>query len=300
MIWKSIRYGFSQILDNKRIWFFYYLFNLILSIIIILPMRKVLFDFAGRSMMANRLLQGFDMTFFTEFAKEHSDVFGMWMFFIIAGAVFYWASLIFLSGGVLHVYIHELKGTLASVMGNSAKYFGRMVRLSLWSLPVLILLLCTPFIYSGIQRLIFGDDPYESVLYWGVWIKLGIRFLAIWFFAIIFDYARIHLVQNDVRKTRKSLIAAIKFVFNNFGKTIGLKALLVLAAIIALVLLQVVNHVLAGSASLIVISVFIIGQIYMIFRIGLKLLTFSSQAELFHTVESEDRMKRGDEILLAV
>ncbi|NOZ61002.1 MAG: hypothetical protein GXO74_04930 [Calditrichaeota bacterium] len=162
---------------------------------------------------------------------------------------------------------------------------------------MLAVLFSLQFIYSGIQRLLFGSDPYQSVLYWGAWIKVGIRFIVLWLFVIIFDYARIHMVQNEERKTRKSLLA---FVFKNFGKVVGLKALLIIAGILALVILNLLQLPFSRSAGVGLAVLFLIQQIYIIFRSYLRLTTFSSQAELFREAESAERIDNAGEVLLAV
>jgi len=300
MVWQSLKYGISQVCGNKRLVVFYYFFNLLLAVFLIIPLRNVLGDFAGRSLMGAKLAESFDMNLFFELIKERREVFSLWILLVFIGAVVYWISMFFISGGVLHVFIHEKKGTIASVMGNSARYFPRMIRLFLWSLPVLAILFSLQFIYSGIQRLIFGSDPYQSVLYWGAWIKVALRFISLWLFVVIFDYARIHLVQNDERKTRKSVIAGLRFVFKNSGKALGLKALLIIAGICALVIYNLLQIPLSNSAGAGLFVLFFIQQIYMIFRSFLRLTTFSSQVELFRDAESEERIDNAEEILLAV
>ncbi len=300
MIRESLKYAISQIFDNKRLVVFYYLTNLLLVVILIIPLRNILGEYVGHSLMGAKLAQSFDMNMFFEIIKERKEALSLWIFWVFVGAALYWTFMFFISGGVLHVLIHEKKGTIASALGNSARYFPRMIRLFLWSLPVLAILFSFQLIYTGIQKLIFGSDPYQSVLYWSVWVKMFIRFLAIWFFAVIFDYARIHLVQTDERKTRKSLIAAIRFVFGNLGKTVGLKALLLIAGIAAFVILQLIFGLLSNPTSIAILISLLVGQIYMIFRAYLKLITFSSQAELYRDAASEQRIKDVDEILLAV
>ncbi|OQX82958.1 hypothetical protein B6D60_11305 [candidate division KSB1 bacterium 4484_87] len=300
MIWQSLKYGISQVWGNKRLIAFYYLLNLLLAFFLILPLHNVLNDFAGRSLMGAKLAESFDMNLFFELIHEHGDVLSLWMGLVFIGAIVYWLSMLFLSGGILHLFIHEKSGTIASVLGNSARYFPRMIRLSLWSLPVLGILLSVQFIYSGIQRLIFGSDPYQSVLYWGAWIKVALRFIIFWVFVVIIDYARIHLVQNDERKTRKSLLAALRFVIKNPGKAFGLKALLIVSGIFALVIYNLLQIPLSNSAGAGLFVLFFIQQIYMIFRSFLRLATFSSQAELYQDAESQERIDNAEEILLAV
>jgi len=122
MIWQSLKFGISQVSGNKRLIALYYFFNFFLAAFLILPLHKVLGDFAGHSLMGAKLTENFDMNFFFELIKKYGNMLPVWMLLVFLIAITYWVVMLFLSGGFLHVFIHEKNGTIASVLGNSAKY----------------------------------------------------------------------------------------------------------------------------------------------------------------------------------
>jgi hypothetical protein len=138
-----------------------------------------------------------------------------------------------------------------------------------------------PYLETGVQRLIFGSDPYQNITYWGGWIKVGLRQIGILLFVMIWDYARIHAVLNDERRVRTSLLQGMKFVFGNFLYTFSLALLLLVVGAVTLVIYNPVANSLAAPNTLIVLMLFVWQQIYMLFRTLLRLTTYASQLELY-------------------
>jgi hypothetical protein len=151
----------------------------------------------------------------------------------------------------------------------------------MWSVPVFAILFCLQYLETGVQRLIFGSDPYQNITYWGGWIKVGLRQLSFLLFAMVLDYARIHAVLNDERKMRVSLVQGLKFAFGNFLQTFGLVFLLFAVGAAALVVYNPVADSLSAPNAMIVFMLFLWQQIYMLFRMTLRLTTYSSQLELY-------------------
>ena len=143
------------------------------------------------------------------------------------------------------------------------------------------MLFCLPFIWNGIQRLIFGKDPFEYIKFYGAWIKVGLRYLSILLIYLVFDYSRIHVVLSDERKMRKSLLAGIKFSFGKFLNTFGLSLLLFIFGAVVLVIYNPLADLLHAPLTVIILLLFLLQQFYMLFRMMLKLMKFSSQLELY-------------------
>jgi hypothetical protein len=281
MILSSLKSGFAQVQANRRMMAVFYLANFFFGLLLMLPLRAIVKDFIGNSLMGAKLGGPLDMDFLFEFFKHSGEVVPVFMGLIIIVPAANWLFTLFLSGGAFATFAGGEKYNAAFFWGNAAKYFGRFVRLSLWSLPVFAVLYCLPYLETGVQRLIFGSDPYQNITYWGGWIKVGLRQIGILLFVMIWDYARIHAVLNDERRVRTSLLQGMKFVFGNFLYTFSLALLLLVVGAVTLVIYNPVANSLAAPNTLIVLMLFVWQQIYMLFRTLLRLTTYASQLELY-------------------
>ncbi|MGH7451986.1 MAG: hypothetical protein ACRENG_11600 [bacterium] len=287
MILNSLKSGFARVRANKRMVAVFYLANLCFGLLLMLPLRSILKSFIDNSQMGAKLGGPLDMDFLIEFFKHPEGAVPAFMGLLLVVPAANWLFTLFLSGGAFAVFAGGEKYNAAFFWGNSAKYFGRFVRLTLWSLPIFAVLFCLQFLETGVQRLIFGSDPYQNITYWGGWIKIGLRQIGFLLFAMILDYARIHAVLTDERKMRTSLLQGLKFVFGNFLYTFSLALLLLIVGGIALVIYNPIADSLSAPNALIVIMLFAWQQIYMVFRTLLRLTTYASQLDLYRQRAAE-------------
>jgi len=288
MIFSSIKNGVVQIWSNKRMIVIFYAINLLFGLILMLPVRAVLKDFAGHSLTGNMLAGRLNIDFLFDFFKHNNEV-GSFFGGLLIVAAFYWLLGLFLSGGAFSVFLSQQGYSARQFWGDSGKYFGRFFRLVLWGLPVIAVIFCLQFLESGIRRLIFGSDPYENILYWGNWIRFGLRTISLLLIGIILDYARIHLVATDERKTRRSLVHGIRFAFANPGRTFGLALVLFLAGVSVLALYNPVANALAAPNAFVILLLFVVQQIYMIFRMTLRLTTYASEVDLYRNLIPQEQ-----------
>ncbi len=287
MILNSLKSGFAQVRANKRLILVFYLANLFFGLLLMLPLRSILSDFIGNSQMGEKLGGPLDMNFLFEFLKHKDEVIPAFMGLILIVPAVNWLFTLFLSGGAFATFVGGGKYNAAFFWGNAAKYFGRFIRLTLWSMPVFAVLFCLQYLESGVERLIFGSDPYQNITYWGGWIKVGLRQFGFLLFAMVLDYARIHAVLNDEQKMRVSLVQVLKFAFGNFLQTFGLAFLLLAIGAAALVVYNPIANSLSAPNAMIVFMLFIWQQIYMLFRMTLRLTTYSSQLDLYRRRAAE-------------
>ncbi|MDZ7343998.1 MAG: hypothetical protein ONA90_05740, partial [candidate division KSB1 bacterium] len=244
-------------------------------------------EFIGNSLMGAKLGGPLDMDFLFEFFKHKGEAIGAFNGLILVVPAAYWLFTLFLSGGALAVFASGGKYTPVLFWGSAAKYFGRFIRLALWCVPAFAMLFSIQFVETGIQRLIFGSDPYQNIIYWGGWIKLGLRSLGILLFGLILDYARIHAVLTEERRMRFSVWQSIRFAFGNFLQTFGLALLLLMIGAVALLIYNPIADSLSAPNAVIVFMLFLLQQAYMIFRTTLRLTLYSSQLHLYRQLSAE-------------
>ena len=272
--------------QNKRIVLIYYLANLLFGIVLMLPFRSILSHFAGNSLMGEKLAGRLDMDFLFEFFKENPNLFSTYAALILVLFSTHWLLTLFLSGGTFSVFISNEKYTSPLFWGDAAKYFGRFIRLVLWSIPVFAVLFCLQFLWSAIQKIFFGSDPYQYITYWGGWIKVGLRYISFILYFLVLDYSRIYAVTTDERRMRISLWQGIQFAFKNILKTFVLALLFFIAGIIVLVIYNPIADLLHTPYSMVILLLFLWQQVYMVFRMVLRLAFYAGEVRLYDLISS--------------
>lgn len=284
MILNSIKSGIIRVLETKRMVLVYFLASFCFSLVIILPFRAVLSDFVGASLMGAKLGGNLDGDFLFDFFRNKSSALSAVQGLILVIPAFYWLFNLFLSGGAIGVFFSGEKYQPALFWAGCAKYFGRFVRLVLWGIPIFAILFCLQFIASAVEKIGFGSDPYQNISYWFNWIKVGLRYISFLLFWMVIDYARIYTVINDEKKMRRSIWQGVRFTFGNILKTFSISLLLFLTGAIVLFVYNPLADMLSMSSAIVVLLLFLLQQLYMIFRMMLRLTLYSSQIFLFNSV----------------
>ena len=211
--------------------------NFLFALVVVLPLNGLFDDTVGNSLMLDRSLTKFDFVFISEFLNQFGDRLQDWMKSASLGLFLYFVFSIFLMGGILNM----LKANLtafhqATFWSGTARYFWRLLRLSLYFLLVQALLLFAflrIFSACGLNPLCIESDA-DLVLRFR-WMSFIYVFAAISVF-MLQDYSKIHLVHQEGSSLFKSFWSAIRLVFRNFKSCLPLY-LLNLAVALLLTLL---------------------------------------------------------------
>ena len=284
MMSKSLLDGLKATLRLKRLVIIFYLANLFAALIVMFPLRSMLGDFAGYTLMGRSLAGGLSTDFLFEFFTNNSGGVKFLGGLIGIVSVLYWIAALFLSGGAFSVYISGERFSVGMFWSNSAKYFGRFARLWLFSIPVFFIVYCFQFIVPLFVRLMYGSDPYQYVTFWAGVIRVGLGYLGIVFYYMVLDYARIYVVRYDEHSMFRVLLKSISFCFKNFFRTFSLALLLFIVSIVSLILYRWVSGFLSGSSAGIIFLLIMFEQLYIMFRSFMKLTLFAGQVELFRNI----------------
>ncbi len=277
MILSSIKTGLAQVWKSKRMVLIFFLANLSFALVLMLPFRAAVSNFAGETLMGTKLAGHLPIDFIFELMKNNKSLFSIYGTLFMLVPASYWLLSLFLSGGAFATFARGDGYSSPAFWAGAATYFGRFNRLFLWSLPVFAVLLCLQFLETGFQRLIFGSDPYEYVKYWGGWVKYGLRVISFVLCAMVYDYARIHVVTTGETRMRVSLWHGIRTVFGNLGRTFALAFGLFLCGALVLAIYNPIADSLAAPNAFVVLTLFVLQQAYMLFRMLLRLTLYSSQ-----------------------
>ncbi len=288
MIIKCLINGFQQVLRQKRIVLIFYLFNLLFGILLMIPFHGPMSKMVGHSLMGEKLAGRFDFNFLFEFMAHSEDALPAISASLLIFPFLYLLLSLFLSGGALSVFVSGLTFQSARFWGDSARYFGRFILLGLLMVPIYIILFLLPMIWNGIQRLIWGSDPYQNILYWGGWLKVVLRFIGIYLATMIFDYARIYVVETDETKMIIALKQGVLFVFKNIIRTAGIVLLISVIGIIVLIFYNLIADVLTRPNPFIIVLLLLVQQFYIFFRMMVRLTLYAGQVHLYQNIDSEE------------
>ncbi len=286
MIIVSLSRGLAQVWANKRMLLLFYFVNLLFGLVLLLPLRAALTDFVSQRLMGTILAGRFDMNLIFEFIKNYPGVISTYKMLFLFVPIVFWLVILFLSAGAFAIFAGQQAFSSQAFWRNAGAYFGRFVRLALLSLPLLGLFLCLHFVETGVQRLLFGGDPYEYISYWGAWVQFGLRAIGILLFGLVLDYARIHVVITDETRMRRALWQALRFVFAHFGRTFGLALSLYVIGAALLAAYYPLANALYAPNGFVVLALFLLQQLFMVLRAMLRLTLYSSQTFLFRQIST--------------
>ena len=280
----SLKSGFAQMWTNKRMVFIFFATNFMFGLLLMLPGRAALSGFASQTLMGQKLAGRFSFDFLFDFIRENGTIIDVYtVLFMIVPAV-YWLFGLVLSGGAFAMFKSGEKFSAGDFWWNCGKYFGRFARLLLLSLPVFGVLLLLQFVWAGLERLFWGSDPYQYITYWGAWVKFGLRTISILLFGLVLDYSRIYTVIADEKRMRISLWRGIRCAFTNLGQTFGLALTLFLAGVVVLAFYNPIADSLSAPNGFVIFTLFLAQQLYMFWRMMLRLTLYSSQMHLYQRI----------------
>ena len=271
--------GLKSIFGKGKLWLLLYTLNLLFAIFLAYPLSGFLGNKLGDTLAADQLFERFDFSIANDFINEYSDAFGVIMNQSIFGLVLYLLLSVFLVGGILNIFKQEKTTySLTDFWNGGGKYFWRMLRLTIYFLLmqigvlVLFFMLFSTLTAGGLDR--FHNEG--AIIRRGL-IILPFYLLTATIFFMIHDYAKIHVVAMDQNFVFQPILQAFRWGFKNFSQTF----LLYVLNLLTFGLLFFIYWQLDGGNA--VLAIFLIGQFFIIARIGTKLLNLASATELYQS-----------------
>lgn len=202
---------------------------------------------------------------------------------VLAGAgtayVLIW---IFLIGGILDRYARAHAIRAPAFFAAAGSFFFRFLRLGVLAAAAYYVLfgLVHGWLFDGLYEWAIRDVTVERqafVLRVGLYMVFGALLVAV---NLVFDYAKIRAVVEDRHSMIAALAAGGRFVARRPAATLGLYLLngLALVAVWAIYALVAPG---AATAGVWVWIGFLVGQVYLLARLAIKLLFYASQTAYF-------------------
>ena len=315
---RSFVAGLEKVVQFPSLIAWLYLTSVLLTVPLALSMRTLLKDSLGSSLAHENLRQGFDMDWYGEFSSGvagnsgsagFADSFGPSVVgslpilsnleklldgeilqadgtILLAGLLFLlaWA---FFAGGILDRYAHpDEPPTRARFFSQNGEYFFRFVRLLIISL----------LFYWGIFRWVANPlhdwledatrdvTQEKTVILFTLLVYALVAFLLL-LVSMALDYAKIALVVERRRSALLACLRGARFVLAHPGSALGLYLLLAAVSLLLVWLYSLVAPGPGQSGAATILLAFLVGQLYLIARLGLKLWFLAGQTALFQSAE---------------
>lgn len=255
-----------------------WLINFLFSLMVITPLYLLLNKELPRSLAGDTITEKFDLMWLGDLVFKYKDIHAALLGWLAVGGIVYLLFHIFLNGGVIGRIVEQRERiSLGNFFSDCGKFFWRFFRVFLFSL------IAYAFVIGVIYRLVsslFKLWTKNASNEWPLIISSNLKFLILIFLfytiRMFFDYVRIRLVVEDSKRTIAATILNFAFIGKRFFKAFFLYFLVGIAGIIFSLIYFGVSKILPSSASFMVI-VFIWQQLYILSRMWIKILFFSTE-----------------------
>ena len=276
---RAFTQGMRQGLKAPGLLLTLYLFNLAAALPVALVFRNILKSGFGNSMAIERFIEGFDYAVYQDFLTQAGPAmgaFGSLVFWVLLGYVFV-STLI--AGGVLTIVGGESeKFSLGTFFAGCGRYIGRFFRLFL---IFAALLSVTMLVVGAILAAIFSAATQNAtsevtLVVWGL-IVGSIAVTVLGLLIVALDFAKIATVRLDLRSMLKATGQSLAFIIRRlFSVVVAVILVLVTLAIGTVLYFWAASAI--GMDSLWALAVvFVIQQLYVIFRIYLRVALYGSE-----------------------
>ena len=307
--WQTTRRFFSVVVIA-------FVFNLILGLILAAPLAHSFKNHLGSSIASENIVRDFDYLWWQEF---HDEAQGLektvevttlspkgallnnlealvsldqrllsFPFSLILVFLVYLLLQTFISGGIIATYASGKSPFKAGYFFQQATvFFLRLLGIMLISGTIFFVL------YQGLGRLFrwFVDYLSQTALserpafYVGLVTKV-ILFFLLFFFQMLFDYARLHLVSLNEKNPLKAIIISWKRVVANLGSALGLYYLIFTSLVIFSLLMGSWLEWLPENTPLLIILAFLINQFFIFGFIWFRCWFYASQLKFYRRLSS--------------
>ena len=273
--------GWKKVLKHKRMSLLLYGLNLFVAMLSLIPLSGFLKKTLAHSLMANKMLTGFDYTFLTDFYHQYGQGISLILNQSIGFIILFFVFSVFMMGGILSVFKHTAhEFSFAQFWKGCGKYFWRLLRLTIYFLIIQGVI----FVFFGwlFLQMVGSSSPFglesELVLVNNFKILFPIYVFVITLFFMIQDYTKIHLVQEDQIWLTQPIKQSFQIVFNNIIPFSFLYLLNILTLLLLFGIYWIFKNQLNVNSLL---SIFVLSQLFIFGRVVIRLLNLSSATYLY-------------------
>ncbi|MFP4082609.1 MAG: hypothetical protein ACLFVG_07605 [Candidatus Aminicenantes bacterium] len=281
-ILKTLAKGFRTALKTWKVIIYLWLANFIFSILVVTPFYFLLGKDFSRSLMGDQVAKGFDLVWFGDLIYKYKNFYPAFLGWFLVPAIFFLFIFIFLNGGILGRIAHpQERVNPQNFFADCGKYFFRFFRVFLISLAGYLVVF--GLIFRGVSAL-FRLWTDQASTEWPLIFASNLKFLTmILLFSAVrmfFDYVRVRLVMEQSKKALRATVLNFSFLGKKFGRAWILYLMVAVLGIIFWVIYLVFSRLLT-SIGLVFVVAFIWQQIYILSRMWIRVLFFSTEYHFF-------------------
>ena len=274
-------------------WVLLYSLNGLLALLCTLPLLKLLDEKLGKSAVLQEILPDFDYAVYNDVVHQFGEAISVILDQSWTMIILFFLLSVFTMGGILRSFQKiEKPFSFRMFWAGGAYYFWRILRLTIYFLLIHFILFSAA-IGLFLSFLEGGPGTFENEYYviqvasfiFPVYLLLTMILL------MIQDYAKIHLVERDKG-----------FLFSTIWQSVGL----VLRKMGSVFFLYLLNFITFGLVALAywlfnkngkimdeatILGAFVIGQLFIFFRIGSKLMNLGSASYLYQQLMNPEPTK---------
>jgi hypothetical protein len=278
LLFRSLKEGIKDTFRNSKLLALLYIVNLLFAIVITIPFKNILTESFSRVKASETLISNFSFTAFVDFLSSNGAQLRVVFSYLLPIGFLYLILNLFLSGGILSIWRTDIKIFDKNIFfGNCAEYFFKFIKIFLLIIILILIVCIVCFILFGVIDSI-NESVYSSdIANLLILLCAGVMLFFISICILIYDYARIILVKDVVTKSTRSVFYSIRFILKNFFGVYCIFLSVLLLLIISSVIFVALKLTLPINNWSIFLVLFIIQQIYILLRIALRVILYSSQ-----------------------
>jgi hypothetical protein len=308
---KALELGWRRVGQARRYVVIAYLLNLSLAIVLGIVISNDISDSLGNSLSAKRMTESFDDLWFAGFHKEatgisktfHPAVSGFGAvaesldafmsgdfsrFGVAAGfGVIFGILWVFLSAGFIGMFYN---GPFDSVFGQhffaeAGRHFLRFLMLALMAAVFYAMILAgfLPMMTKYIAK-IHRETTMEPAIFRATVVKYTVVWLLMWFVNIVFDFSKVIVVVNDVRKKDiwRTPLKALSFISKRPFQMILIFGMIALGWAAILVIYWLIAPGAWQSNWFSLIFAFFLGQLFIFSKVALRCWIYGCETAYFY------------------
>ncbi len=208
---KALTSGFRSLQSHWRLIFIFWLVNIIIAKLSLIPLFRILDAFFGKRLPMEAADSTLSVSHWVDltFATVDPRGIGFGGFKIWMVVAFFVA--LFLSAGAFST-LSEDRYESRRFWGDSGAWFLPYLRLTLWSILPLIVLLLPAGVPLLVKKFMGDDIPQDVLVSIALWV-VALGAIGVFLWRMVFDYARAWAVSRNLRATRRAVYRATVFVF---------------------------------------------------------------------------------------
>ncbi len=273
---RAVVNGFAAVVREWRMWALISGLTAAFAAALVWPAARILVTNLGHSLYAGRMLGNFDPVWIREFEFKTAGAPALLYHpLLMAGIVAFLVLMTFLNGGVLAVFT----GTTTFWCG-CGRFLPLLLRLWPYAAVGYGIVYGIDRGLGALGNLIWGDGMEEHPLVIFGWVRAAVVLLLFLVVNMLFDYARIRAVANNLAKGWRATLSAVVFVGRNLARTSAVYALVSLLGLVLAALWWMISSALPRTALGWIVLVFVLQQIFVVARVFVRLLYFASQSQV--------------------